>query len=110
MKAALRLQVGHMQKFTPSVALAKQLVRQLSTPLLSPAHTLVELAPAPKPLLTQAFNVLLWELLTPTRKLLALASALYVLLVLKWNWEYLRAKCTHSSFPTFITALLACRL
>jgi hypothetical protein len=50
-----------MQKFTPYAALVKQLVRQLSTPLLSPAHTLVELAPAPKPLSTQAFNVLLWE-------------------------------------------------
>jgi hypothetical protein len=61
MKAALRLRVGHMQKFTPYAALAKQPVRQLSTPLLNPAHTLAELAPAPKPLSTQAFNVLLWE-------------------------------------------------
>jgi hypothetical protein len=50
-----------MQKFTPYAVLAKQLVRQLSTPLLNPAHTLAELAPAPKPLSTQAFNVLLWE-------------------------------------------------
>jgi hypothetical protein len=61
MKDVLRLRVGHMQKFTPSAAQVKQPVRQLSTPLLSPAHTLVELAPAPKPLSTQAFNVLLWE-------------------------------------------------
>jgi hypothetical protein len=48
-----------MQKFTPYVVQVKQLAGPLSTPLSSPAHTLVELAPAPKPLLMQAFNVLL---------------------------------------------------
>jgi hypothetical protein len=48
-----------MQKFTPYAAQVKQPVRQLSTPLLSPAHTLVELGRAPKPLSTQVYIALL---------------------------------------------------